>query len=468
MKPPTVSVIVTAHNYGRFLEQCLQSVLTQTFQDFEVIVVNDGSTDNTAEVLAAYAAQPRVKILTLTGVGLAAACNAGIREARGEYIMRLDADDFLDPHALRLEADFLEHHPDVGLVYPDFYTVDEQGRFLGYTRVPRVQDGARLLDDNPLAGGAMYRRACYDAVGGYNETLRYQEDYDFWLRFAERFPVHGLGLPLLSYRQHAGSMSRNRANRAAARRFVKRQYVTSRRLLEDQNVLIVLPGSWPGDLSRSEELLCRPIGGTSLIGLAVEQAQACAAAVKIAVVTDHPGVRAAAESAGAEVLSSSLPSGGSSERPDLLWLRRFLHTWSESGRTQPTLLVMASPYCPLRQPERLHESVDTLLIHGCDLVLSVDGESVTPWVVGDSGFKALSVEMSPGERRMVREAGELLAVRTAWLNEFRQTDESLVGCVELLYPEWWCVKDEASWQTGRDLLKNGVQISPSAYLRVEG
>lgn len=463
---PAVSVILTAHNYGRFLDQCIRSVLEQTFQDFELVIVNDGSTDDTPAILERYAEDTRVTIVTLPGVGLAGACNAGIRRSQGRYLMRLDADDFLDPHALAVMVETLERRPDVGLVYPDYHRVDERGRFLGYVRVPRVQNGARLLDSNPLAGGALYRRTCYDAIGGYNETLRYQEDYDFWLRFAERFRAYGVGLPLLSYRQHGGSMSKNLVNRLAARRHVKREFATDRRLFDRETVVCVIPEAWPGVPERSPSLLCRNLDGPSPIEQLVEAAKSCGMITRVLVTADHAEVRRMAQAAGAELVASPVPISELADRTALAWLRGLAKAWSEAGQSLPSLFLMASPFCPLRHPDRLREAVDTLAIHGCDVVISVDAEPMTPWTASAGGLAPISTA-----GRVWRGAGELLAARATWLMaEEQPLHEAMIGYVELLFPEWWCVKDEPSWRVCESLLPEAatLRVPPSAYLMVEG
>lgn len=469
MTSPAVSVILTAHNYGRFLRQSIESVLAQTFQDFELIVVNDGSTDHTPEILAGYANDPRITMLTLSGVGLAAACNRGIRQSRGMYVLRLDADDFLDPHALAVMVETLERRPDVGLVYPDYHTVDEQGWFLEYVRMPRVQEGARLLDHNPLAGGALYRRACYDAIGGYNETLRYQEDYDFWLRFTERFQAYGVGLPLLSYRQHSGSMSKNLVNRSAARRHVKREFVADRHLSDRETIVCVIPETWPGVPKRSPELLCLNLDDSSPIERLVEAAKSIDVTMRVVVVADHPEVRRMAQAAGAELVASSAPTSEPADCAALAWLRGLVKTWAEAGQSLPSLFLVASPFCPLRHPERIREAIDTLVIHDCDMVVSVDSGPVVPWQMDTKGLAPLLSHVEHGPNRIVREVGELMAVRTSWLRENRSLAEARTGYVELLHPEWWLIQDEASWETSRTLLAEAavLRVQPSAYLRAE-
>ena len=222
---PKISVVITAHNYAKHLPQSIESVLGQTFDDYELIVVDDGSTDHTADVLAKYASHRQVRILRLDGVGLAKASNSGIRQSTGEYVIRLDADDYFDENILLVLGNVLDHHAEYGMVFPDYYRVSKYGEVIDQVRQQKVNDEVKLLDRSALAAGALYRRSCYEAIGGYNETLSYQEDYDFWIRFIDKFHVYNVQLPLMYYRQHRGSMSTNTTPRMRARRQVKRKFV---------------------------------------------------------------------------------------------------------------------------------------------------------------------------------------------------------------------------------------------------
>jgi glycosyltransferase involved in cell wall biosynthesis len=132
-----VSIIITAHNYGRFLRQCLDSALGQQFDGpFEVILVNDGSRDNTAAICDEYERRypDRLRVLHLEGIGLSRALNVGMQHARGSYVVRLDADDYFDERLLMLEADFLDRHPEVGMVYPDHFRITTEGVLIDYVR----------------------------------------------------------------------------------------------------------------------------------------------------------------------------------------------------------------------------------------------------------------------------------------------------------------------------------------------
>jgi hypothetical protein len=151
------------------------------------------------------------------------------------------------------------------------------------------------------------------------------------------------------------------------------------------------------------------------------------------------------------------------------WLRHWLDIWSKDGGEVPDVVVLASPYCPFRHPDRLREAVDTLLIHQCDLVVGVDAEPIVPWVVGADGLRPLACVEALAKARAVRRAGELVAVHTRWLQEAGSLEDALIGYVELLHPEWWCIKDDVSWEAGQALLPHAaaLQIPPSTFLRTE-
>jgi len=143
---PKVTVYISCHNYGHFLAQAVESVLGQSYEDWELIIIDDGSVDETARVADHYATlyPDRVRVLRhATPRGLQVSAKRALEAARGDYIMRLDADDFLDESALLVLSSFLDHHPDVGLVYPNYVYLDEQGEFLGLESRKKIGEEVR-------------------------------------------------------------------------------------------------------------------------------------------------------------------------------------------------------------------------------------------------------------------------------------------------------------------------------------
>lgn len=179
---PTVSVIMPCYNQGQYLEEAVGSLLAQTYQDFEIIVINDGSTDEfTVRLLQTYE-QPNLLVLNTDNHGPSAARNTGIQQARGQYILPLDADDRIAPTFLEKTVPILDGNPNVGIVYTQAELFGEKnGRFdLPIYRFPDILLG------NMIFNTSLYRKADWEKAGGYNENMVWGwEDYDFWLSLLE-------------------------------------------------------------------------------------------------------------------------------------------------------------------------------------------------------------------------------------------------------------------------------------------
>ncbi|MBI4647572.1 MAG: glycosyltransferase family 2 protein [Bacteroidia bacterium] len=127
---PLVTVYITNFNYGRYIKKAIDSVLSQTFQDFELIIIDDGSTDNSKKIIETYSLHPKIKIIFQQNKGLNVTNNIALRVAQGRYIMRLDADDFLDSNALLVMCNLLEKDSELGLIFPDYYLIDEDDNII--------------------------------------------------------------------------------------------------------------------------------------------------------------------------------------------------------------------------------------------------------------------------------------------------------------------------------------------------
>lgn len=225
-----ISAIVTGYNYGRFIGEAIESVLQQTCPPDEIIVVDDGSTDDTPDVVARFAGAG-VRYLRRERGGASAARNTGLLESRGELIAFLDGDDRWLPDKLALQLDHLRLHPSVGLVTGGEWLVFEDGR--PPWRHDRPAMGARLLGDAILIENCLgnpsvvlARRSCFDRVGLFDEAIPLGQDWDMWIRIAQVFPVGCVAARLILFRRHSGSMTARRmgdrfaANHRLYRRFI--------------------------------------------------------------------------------------------------------------------------------------------------------------------------------------------------------------------------------------------------------
>jgi len=206
-----VSVIIPAYNQARYLGQALQSLLDQTYPDWDAIVVDDGSTDETAQVAQGFH-DPRMRYVFQSNRGLSAARNTGLRHSSAPLVTFLDADDIFLPAKLGLLTAALERQPELGLVAGQAVLIDEEGRPTGQPFVTRLPADSPLLAlANPLhVGSVLLRRDWQAAVGYFDENLRSYEDWDLWLRLALAGCQMGtIEEPVSGYRFHSAQMTRD-------------------------------------------------------------------------------------------------------------------------------------------------------------------------------------------------------------------------------------------------------------------
>lgn len=216
-----VSVIITNYNLEKYLGRCLRSCLNQTLphEQYEIIVVDDCSTDNSMEVLVPFKETTNVKIIALNeNQGVSNASNVGIRRAQAPYVMRVDADDYINQNMLYFFSEILNWNPDVSFVYGDIYKVDEYGNHIERLRLNILEN---LFNHG---AGIMFRKSCLEAVGLYDKELRNCEDFDLLKRIFKNFDGYYLRLPFYRYRRHEHNMTNNVSERKKWENIVMNKY----------------------------------------------------------------------------------------------------------------------------------------------------------------------------------------------------------------------------------------------------
>ena len=228
LNKPKVSVIMSVYNGEKYLREAVDSILNQTFKDFEFIIINDGSTDKTSEILENYN-DPRIVIINnQENIGLTKSLNKGLKIAKGEYIARMDADDVSLPERLEKMVNFLNKNNDIGLLGSSFIIVDEKGRELKtYRFVTGNNEIKKKLLSGNYFGSEMFRSACLEKVGFYREEFRYAQDYDLCLRIAEFWDVANIAEPLYNLRVNLQSIS-------IVNKFEQERYASLARILANQ------------------------------------------------------------------------------------------------------------------------------------------------------------------------------------------------------------------------------------------
>ncbi len=213
MNNPKVSVIMSVYNGEKYVREAVCSILNQTYKNFELIIINDGSTDRTQEILETFS-DVRIRLVQQENLGLIKSLNKAIRMAKGEYIARHDADDISLPERFKKQVDFLEEHKDIALVGTFVVQIDEDGKevkiYKSSTENRDIKDA--LWHDVPVCHASiMCRKVCMEKAGLYREKLKFVEDYDLLFRVSEAFDVANIAEPLYKVRINPDSIcARNR------------------------------------------------------------------------------------------------------------------------------------------------------------------------------------------------------------------------------------------------------------------
>lgn len=208
-----VTVLMSVYNGERYLRETIESILNQTFKDFEFLIINDGSTDSTREIISSYN-DYRIRLINNeVNIGLTKSLNKGIGVAKGKYIARMDADDISLSARLQKQVEFLDEHFTVGLVGTSVVQIDEEGRTV--VEIPLLTESAKIQEEllfgNQFCHGSiMFRKECVERAGKYREEFKYAQDYDLYLRMAEYYELSNLNDFLYKWRLVVSSISVSR------------------------------------------------------------------------------------------------------------------------------------------------------------------------------------------------------------------------------------------------------------------
>ena len=214
MNNPVVSVIMSVYNDEKYVPFAIDSILNQSFKDFEFIILNDGSTDKTLEILKEYKSkESRIVLIDQENKGLTKSLNIGIKKAKCKYIARMDSDDISHPQRLQKQIDFLEINQEYGFVGTNIEKIDEKGKHIEFniTKYSNAEIQKTLCNRNCFAhGSVMINKEIVGDKLWYDEEFKYGQDYSLWAKIAKKFKVSNLQEPLYKLRLHENSISKEK------------------------------------------------------------------------------------------------------------------------------------------------------------------------------------------------------------------------------------------------------------------
>lgn len=370
---PKVTVYITTHNYAHYIDEAVQSVLKQTIADWELIIIDDGSTDNTQQVLEKYRDNSKITIITQENKGLNVSNNVAVRLSRGQYVMRLDADDYLDENCLLVLSNALDLKPEVGLVYPDYYHIDPRGVLLEIVRRKKIGEEVELLDLPAHGACTMIRKDVLLNIGSYSEEYSCQDGYDLWIKVIEKYAPYNVNVPLFYYRQHPQSLTQKQQKILDTRGEIKRRFVERSQRLKMPRVMGLIPV-----LSHSVYQQNRPfvkLAGKPLIWYTLNEAIQADSLDRIVVASDDDET--------IQYVQSEFPRVKTFKRSGDL--SRVTSTMTElakavaddqkiSDKYEPDALCVLYISTPLRKAKHINHAVDTMTVFDVESVISIQEE----------------------------------------------------------------------------------------------
>lgn len=404
---PKVSVYIPTYNYGKYLEAAIDSVLSQTYQNFELIIVNDASIDNTEMVLQRYKNNPKIEIIkNKRNLGFVRSAIKAINVSKGEYIMRLDADDYLDENALMIMVNILDNHPEIGMVYPDYFHINEKGEIIDYFRKKKLGQEIELLDLPANGGCTMMRKSCYKIIGGYRDDIRMQDKYDLWLKFIAKFKPYNVNLPLYYYRWHGKNISSNQKRILQTRRYIKEEFIQERYKDTPPKILAIVS-------SRSKFYIypnfpTKKLAGKPLIYYPISAIKKTPIIRKAIFTTEDETLARKVERYGIKTLlrPKELAAPDIGIEPTINYV---LEQLEKKEKHIPDLVVILFITSPLITSEHIKEAINTLMIYDADSVIAVKEDKKFHHVHGKHGLKPLF------EKRLLKHEKDLLFQETGSL-----------------------------------------------------
>ena len=237
-KESLITVYITNHNYGKYIKQSIDSVFNQTYKNFELIIIDDGSIDNSKNVIEKYKKNKKVRIIYQNNKGLTVSNNIALKICKGEYITRLDADDWLDPNFLQIMINTAKKNKNSAMIFSNYYLTNSKGQVID--QFYRHEFKRVKLMDQPAHGAcSLIKTKTLKEIGGYDEQFNCQDGVDLWFKIIGNYKVKNVNLPLFYYRQHNKSLTKNVENIYKTRDKILNKHTQNKKNFN--NILAVIP-----------------------------------------------------------------------------------------------------------------------------------------------------------------------------------------------------------------------------------
>ena len=420
IKSSLVTIYIPCRNYGHYLSQAINSVIRQVYENWELIIIDEGSSDDTSKIAKEYQKIYPKKITFIENkepIGLQKLANKVLRIAKGKYMMRLDADDWLDESAIFLLVNKLEGTKNAGLVYGNYYYTDSDGKILDVEFRYRLGDEDIAGQLPPHGACTLFSTRALKNVGGYSESVNAQDGWDLWYKLADRIGAVNIQVPIFYYRQHGESMSRDNKRLLEARSKIFEQI--SNKLEGDYKptTLAVIPvkESFPD----FKNVPYKEINGKSILEIAIKNASESKKIDTIIVSSESQKVL---DFALQLEIQGKVPSHvrllrKRNAKSQGVPIRDFMFIagkkYAEINKSYPDIIMFLSLHAINRNYEHIDNALNVLRITESDSVVSVQEEREPMFNYGKNGLQIINKgrfqDLTFDKERLYRFNGSLIA-----------------------------------------------------------
>jgi len=363
------TVYIPCHNYGHYIEKAVDSVINQTFDDWELIIINDGSTDDSSTIINQYKSHPKIAIIDQENKGLNTTNNIALRLAKGKYIIRLDADDIFEENILLILSNVLDKNPEVGLVYPDYYHIDESGEIIEVVRRKKIGEEVELLDLPAHGACTMFRTGFLRELGGYTENFSCQDGYDIWIRMIQKWRPYNINIPLFYYRRHNENLTGNQTRILETRRKIKKHYIQNLKGVNVPEVIGVVPVLGKPPIKEMDPFI--DLNGKPLIWYTIREIEKSENLKKAIVTSEDERVLDYVSQFNfiTPIRRTSNLSKNTTKMVDVV--KHSLVEIADKTHSKPDAVCLLYVNTPLRQAHHIDKAIHTMMVFDVDSVLSI-------------------------------------------------------------------------------------------------
>ena len=452
---PLVTVYITNYNYGSYIRQAIESLLGQTYKNIEIYIIDDGSTDDSKNIILQYEHLPNIRIVFQQNKGLNATNNVAMKLARGKYLMRLDADDYLHESAIEKMVKKIEQEPDAALIFPDYYNVDKNGEIINEVRRHDFNNDVTLLDQPAHGAITLIKLDVLKKEGGYDEEFTRQDGYDLWLKIAHKYKVININEPLFYYRQHGKSITDNESALLKVRGEIKAKHVKGREL-EKSKVLAIIPVR--GEEVDKRSLPMRRLGDKELICWTIDEALAVPEITDVVITSPSSSVLDFVNGKYPEEKVICLKRGLNLSRINQKIDDTIIETvkrYSENNST-PDLIMILYVEAPFRSKQYIQEAIDTLKLYEVNAVEAVRPDNGIFYVHDGSGLKYIQEnhDLQLERNEIYRRAGGMHLVKFEQLMKQQNLNFERTGHIILDQKASIFIRSEFDWKVAKLLIES--------------